>query len=261
VVFRENGILGELAGKTLKIGSEDFLTEEIRALKSENQGFQSEPGAADVSQVYMSREGRLCGVFEFGDTLRPGTGAAIARLKACGYRVALVSGDGDGTVRAVACRIGLGDARGGMLPADKAAFVADLQFRGDRVAMIGDGVNDAPALVQSDLGIAVHSGSHLGKEAADITLMRGDPGQIPEFIALAQTVNRTIHQNLWCAFGYNIVSIPIAMSGLLTPLVAVCAMLLSSLTVIGNTLRLARRPGGSCWPARQAVSDEESRKV
>jgi P-type E1-E2 ATPase len=261
VVSRENGILGEVAGKTFKIGSEGFLAEEIRAVASENKGFQIGPGAADVSQVYMSCEGRLCGVFEFGDTLRPGTAAAIEWLKARAYRVALVSGDGDGTVRAVACRIGLSDARGGMLPADKAMFVADLQFRGEQVAMIGDGVNDAPALAQSDLGIAVHSGSHLGKEAADITLMRGDPGQIPDFIALAQTVNRTIHQNLWCAFGYNIVSIPIAMSGLLTPLVAVCAMLLSSLTVIGNTLRLARRPGASGRTGQQSGSDRESRRA
>jgi P-type E1-E2 ATPase len=128
-----------------------------------------------------------------------------------------------------------------MLPAEKAAFVKDLQAKGHRVAMIGDGINDAPALVQADLSMAVHSGSHLGQDVADITLMRGDPRQVVDFLNLTRPVNRTIFQNLVCAFAYNIISIPIAMSGLLSPLVAVTAMLLSSLTVIGNTLRLVKK--------------------
>ena len=107
--------------------------------------------------------------------------------------------------------------------------------------MVGDGINDAPALVQADLSMAVHSGNHLGQEVADISLMRGDPGQVVDFLNLARPVNRTIFQNLVCALAYNIISIPIAMSGLLSPLVAVTAMLLSSLTVIGNTLRLVTK--------------------
>jgi len=106
---------------------------------------------------------------------------------------------------------------------------------------VGDGVNDAPAMVQADLAIAVHSGSHLGKEAADITLMRGCPEQILDYLNLAKLVNQKIHQNLLFSFLYNTISIPIALSGLLTPLVAVSAMLLSSLSVIGNTLLLKRR--------------------
>jgi P-type E1-E2 ATPase len=126
---------------------------------------------------------------------------------------------------------------------DKAVFVQKLQENGKKVAMVGDGINDAPALVQADLAMAVFSGSHLGKEAADITLMRGDPGQILEFFDLAKMVNQKIHQNFVFSFLYNIISIPIAMSGLLTPLVAVCAMLLSSLSVTGNTLLLKRKYG------------------
>ena len=104
-----------------------------------------------------------------------------------------------------------------------------------------DGINDAPALVQADLSMAIHSGNHLGKDVADITLMRGDPSQVLDFLGLAKGVNKKILQNLIYAFLYNLISIPLAMSGLLSPLIAVCAMLLSSLTVIGNTLLLVRK--------------------
>ena len=107
--------------------------------------------------------------------------------------------------------------------------------------MIGDGVNDAPALAESDLSFAIYSGSNLGKEAADVTLMRGDPEQILDFLHLAMQLKRKISENLVFSFIYNIISIPVAMTGLLTPVIAVCAMLMSSLTVIGNTLLLTRK--------------------
>jgi P-type E1-E2 ATPase len=127
-----------------------------------------------------------------------------------------------------------------MLPTAKAEFIRDLKKSGHVVAMVGDGINDAPALAQSDLALAVHGGHLLAKEAADVSLMRGDPRQVLDFLELAKKVNRKIQQNFFGAFLYNIISIPIAMSGLLTPLVAVSAMLLSSLSVIGNTLLLIK---------------------
>ncbi|MBL7180332.1 MAG: cation-translocating P-type ATPase [Desulfobacterales bacterium] len=173
--------------------------------------------------------------------MRPTAVDTINKLRDQGYNIALVSGDGEQTTRAVGTMLGIDSAYGGKLPQDKAFFVQDLQQKGNIVTMVGDGVNDAPALIQADLAIAVHSGSRLGKEAADITLMRGTPEQILDYLDLARQVNKKIQQNLLFSLSYNFISIPVAMSGLLTPIVAVCAMLLSSLSVTGNTLLLARK--------------------
>jgi P-type E1-E2 ATPase len=153
----------------------------------------------------------------------------------------LVSGDGTTATQAVADSVSLAQASGGLLPDDKANYIRSLTKRGRQVAMVGDGINDAAAMAVAHLAVAVHSGQGLAKEAAHITLMRGDPSQLLDFLPLSRKVNRKVLQNLWCAWIYNLISIPVAMSGLLTPLVAATAMLLSSLTVIGNTLLLVRR--------------------
>ena len=153
----------------------------------------------------------------------------------------MVSGDGTETTRAIAKDVGIHDAYGGQMPNDKVAIVKALQGQNHPVAMVGDGINDAPALVQANLSLAVHSGANLGEEVADVTLMRAEPEQIIDFLIFAGAVNRKIHQNLVFTFVYNVISIPMAMSGLLTPLVAVSAMLLSSISVIGNTLMLVRK--------------------
>jgi P-type E1-E2 ATPase len=180
-------------------------------------------------------------VFVFGDSIRKGARATVGKLRQRGFRLALVSGDGAETTRAIANAVGIRDAYGGQMPKDKVAIVKMLQVQNHPVAMVGDGINDAPALVQADLSLAVHSGANLGEEVADVTLMRAEPEQLIEFLIFANTVNKKISQNLIFTFAYNLVSIPIAMSGLLTPLVAVCAMLLSSISVIGNTLMLVRK--------------------
>lgn len=235
----ENGLSGFHGNMELKIGSAAFLADEMAAVDLQDLHRQFADKALP-SFVFMGMGGKLRAVFIFGDRVRPATGETIATLASSGYKSYLISGDDDDTTSRVGELIGIEGTMGGMLPADKASFVKELQGSGRRVAMIGDGINDAPALVQADLSMAVHSDSHLGQEVADISLMRGDPAQVVDFLNLAQPVNRTIFQNLVCAFAYNIISIPIAMSGLLSPLVAVTAMLLSSLSVIGNTLRLLK---------------------
>jgi P-type E1-E2 ATPase len=181
----------------------------------------------------------------FGDAIRSGVRSTIAELKTLGYNLSVVSGDAAAVTRRISRSLGIDDAHGALLPSEKAAFLSMRRKEGSRPAMVGDGVNDAEAMAAADLAVAVHSGSHLGKEVADITLMRGEPDQIMGFLRLAKVTNRKILQNLWFSFLYNFISIPLAMSGLLTPLVAVSAMLLSSLTVIGNTLLLVRSQSGS----------------
>jgi heavy metal translocating P-type ATPase len=233
----ENGISGLFNGHTVKMGSRGFLAGELKTSST----VPIPTDKPEHSLVFMSYGDQICAIFIFGDEIKPTSIQTVQRLRSVGYRVALVSGDEDLTTKAIANEVGIEEAQGGKLPQEKAAFIAELQEQGHQVAMVGDGINDAPALVQANLAIAIHSRSHLSKEAADLTLMRGDPLQICDLVELAKKVKKKIHQNLGCSFIYNLVSIPIAMSGLLTPLVAVCAMLLSSLSVIGNTLLLLKR--------------------
>jgi heavy metal translocating P-type ATPase len=238
----EGGLSGDFKGHVLKFGSGPFLRDEFRSLK--DGGFGPLPMEnGDASHVYMSLGGRPIAIFEFGDDLKGHASETVGRLKEIGFLTVLLSGDGDRTTRIIGERAGVHESHGDMGPSQKAQFVRVLQERGLRVAMAGDGINDAPALSQSDLGIAVHSGGHLGREVADVTLMRGAPEQVLDFFHLARRVNRKVLQNLLFSFLYNLVAVPLAMSGVLTPIVAVSAMLLSSLSVTGNTLLLLRKTG------------------
>ncbi len=234
-----SGVSGLWEGVEAKIGSQGFLAEEFAGIEpAVDAGADRDAGR---SLVYLGAGGRPAAVFIFGDALRSNAAEAVARLRQAGMRQVLVSGDGAGTTQAVGRRLGVYEAHGGCTPADKAAFVTELRRRGRRVAVVGDGVNDAPAMAAADLSLAVFSGGSLGREVADVTLMRADPLQVPEFLDFAAAVNRTIRQNLAFTFLYNAIAVPVAMAGLLSPLVAVCAMLLSSLSVIGNTCRLVRK--------------------
>ncbi len=237
VTVHPDGVQGRLDRNRLRIGNRGFAwgnapSSAVAAEKS---------GGTLTSRVYLSIDGHPAATLVFGDTIRPTAASMVDALKRDSRDLHLVSGDGDVATREMARSIGLTQASGGLLPSDKASYIDALCAKGYRVAMVGDGLNDAAAMTRAHLAVAVHSGQGLAKEAAHITLMRGDPAQLLDFFPLAQRVNRKVMQNLWCAWIYNLVSIPIAMSGLLTPLVAATAMLLSSLTVIGNTLLLIRR--------------------
>jgi heavy metal translocating P-type ATPase len=234
VIDFPDGIEGQVDGKTIRIGSRGFSIKQTK--DEESVGEAKTEGM--TSHVFLSVDGALAAELVFGDAIRPSVQAMVKALQSDAYGLQLISGDGQDATRTVGKAVNILQSKGNLLPAEKAAFIDRLASGGYRSAMVGDGINDAAALARADLGVAVYSGTGLAKEAAHITLMRGDPAQLLDFFPLARKVNRKVTQNLWCAWLYNLISLPIAMSGLLTPLVAATAMLFSSLTVIGNTLLL-----------------------
>ena len=233
--FPGAGISARIDEQQWFIGNPEFITAHTD-ISSDHLPADSDCG----TRVWLADERQLHAQFLLHDTLRPEAPAVIKALQDAGKQVLLMSGDHRAAVQQLASEAGIENADADMTPADKLQRVQALQQQGAVVVMVGDGINDAPALAQSDLALAVHGGHLLGKEVADVSLMRGDPRQILDFLELSKKVNRKIQQNFIGAFLYNIISIPIAMSGLLTPLVAVSAMLLSSLSVIGNTLLLIK---------------------
>jgi Cu+-exporting ATPase len=174
------------------------------------------------------------------DETRPSAARAAARLRAMGVRLGLVTGDNRRAAEALARELGIEDVRAEALPEDKAEHISALQEGGARVAFVGDGINDAPALTQANLGIAIGSGSEVAIQAGGVVLVSGDPELAADALALARRTYRTIAENLFWAFGYNAVALPIAALGLLDPMIAAGAMAFSSLSVVGNSLRLRR---------------------
>ena len=205
---------------------------------------------ADVSDAGQPR---LLGLLAFGDTLKPSAAAAVARLHALGIDTALVSGDNPGSAQAVAAQLGIKRIYAQVLPEDKAAIIAQLKLglqnvpgkhgTGGRVAMVGDGINDAPALAAADVGIAMATGTDVAMHAAGITLMRGDPALVADAIDISRRTYAKIRQNLFWAFFYNVVGIPLAAFGLLNPVIAGAAMAFSSVSVVLNALLLRRWNG------------------
>ncbi len=183
-------------------------------------------------------DGELAGALAIGDQVKPSAKAALQALQQRGLQVAMLTGDNQQTAAAIAREVGIARVLAEVLPGDKAAAVAELQREGQRVAMVGDGVNDAPALAQADVGFAIGAGSDIAIEAADVTLVSGDLQALPRAIDLSKATLRTIHQNLFWAFIYNIVLIPVAMLGGLLPMFAAAAMAFSSVFVVTNSLRL-----------------------
>jgi Cu+-exporting ATPase len=184
------------------------------------------------------REARLVGLLAFGDSIKPGAARAVALLRDIGVKSAMLSGDNAGSAAAVGAAVGITDIHAGLLPADKTSVVASLKQDGALVAMVGDGINDAPALAAADVGIAMSTGTDVAMHTAGITLMRGDPALVAAAIDISRRTYRKIWQNLGWAFAYNIIGIPLAALGYLSPVVAGAAMALSSVSVVSNALLL-----------------------
>jgi Cu+-exporting ATPase len=227
------GVSGIVDGRELRLGSPDWLgladDDAVLALQS-----------AGKTVVALAAGEVVLGLIAIADALRPTSRAAIARLRERGIRVVMLTGDNARTAAAIAAQAGIEEFRAGILPGDKAAAVAELKAGGQLVAMVGDGINDAPALAAADVGFAIGAGSDAAIEAADLTLIRNDLHGIADAIALSRATLGKIRQNLFFAFIYNVLGIPLAAFGWLNPVVAGAAMAMSSVSVVSNSLLLKR---------------------
>jgi Cu2+-exporting ATPase/Cu+-exporting ATPase len=229
------------------VGKQELLVGNRRLMEFREMEFPVglEPRAESLEArgntiVFFGWEGRVRGFLTFGDLLKEGAREALAGLQEKGYQTWMVSGDSAETTGAIARILGIRTFIGQALPADKVGIIKELQHKGHRVGMIGDGLNDAAALAQADVGIALGAGAGVLPQSSDITLLSDDPLKIREVMDLSSLSLRIIRQNLLFAFFYNILAIPLAVSGILNPLLAALAMVASSLTVVGNTMRIYR---------------------
>lgn len=231
------GLSAELDGQPCMLGSPAFAQQQSIALDEAQLLALQRQGK---SVIAIARGGALLGLIAFADRLRPSSRDAIARLHEMGVRVVMLSGDNQATAAAIAAQVGIAEFRAEVLPQDKAALVESYKQKGKLVGMAGDGINDAPALAAADVGFAMKSGSDIALEAADITLMRNDLASVVDAISLSRATLRKIRQNLFFAFGYNVLGIPLAAAGMLNPMIAGAAMALSSVSVVSNALLLKR---------------------
>jgi P-type Cu+ transporter len=247
------GARGVVDGRRVVVGRERLLRDLGFAIPPGLAGQWAQWEQVGRTAVLVGWDGQLRGALAVGDTVKPSAAAAVAGLRGLGLRPVLLSGDNEATARAVAAAVGIDDVLAGILPADKAAAIRDLQARGHRVAMVGDGVNDAPALAAADLGMAIGAGTDVAISAADLILLNPDLSVVPEAIALARAARKTIRRNLAWAFGYNVAAVPLAALGFLNPLIAAAAMTMSSVLVVANSLRLRRFGRGLDHGQRRGV--------
>jgi heavy metal translocating P-type ATPase len=241
------GVEGIVGGRRAAIGTAALL----RALKVDSAALDESAdrlSGEGKTPLFVAVDARAIGLIAVADREKPSSAGAIAALKARGLRVAMITGDREKTARAVAARVGVDEVFAEVLPADKALSVRELQDRGEVVAMVGDGVNDAPALARADVGIAIGAGADVAIEAADVTLVGGSLESVVGAIELSRATLAAIRQNLFFAFLYNVIGIPVAAGALypvtgwlLSPMVAAAAMAFSSVSVVANSLRLAAR--------------------
>jgi Cu+-exporting ATPase len=239
------GVSAQVDGRELRLGSARLMGElgvDLAPLESRAQQLQRE--GRTVSWVAQAGAApKLLGLLAFGDTVKPHAAQAIASLREQGVRSILLTGDNSGSAASVAKQLGIADFRAEILPEEKAQAVVDLKKAGELVAMVGDGINDAPALAAADVGIAMSTGTDVAMHAAGITLMRGEPALVADAIDISRRTYAKIRQNLFWAFVYNVIGIPLAAFGLLSPVIAGAAMAMSSVSVVTNALTLRRWKG------------------
>ena len=240
------GISVTIHGKPCKIGNKTLMRNSGIDL-SEMEDISHNLAQQGKTPVYVAQSGKLLGIIALSDVVKEGSAAAIAKLTNMGLEVIMLTGDNSRTAKAIAEQVGVTAVLSEVLPGDKAMQIQSLQNSGKKVAMVGDGINDAPALTQADTGIAIGSGTDVAMESADIVLMRSDLKDVPAALSLSRMAIRIIKQNLFWAFIYNVIGIPIAAGvlylfggPLLSPMIAAAAMSLSSVSVLTNALRLSR---------------------
>jgi P-type Cu+ transporter len=239
------GVQGAVDGHAVVAGRERFVADRSLPLSAELCAARDAAEAEGRTPVLVGWDGAARAVLVVSDTVKDTSARAVAELRRLGLRPVLLTGDNERAARAVAARVGIDDVLAEVLPADKVAAVRRLQSEGRVVAMVGDGVNDAAALAQADLGLAMGSGTDVAIEASDLTLVRGDLLAAVDAIRLSRRTLGTIKGNLFWAFAYNLAALPLAAAGLLNPMLAGAAMALSSVFVVSNSLRLRRfRPTG-----------------
>ncbi|MGK2951860.1 MAG: heavy metal translocating P-type ATPase [Thiobacillus sp.] len=235
------GIAGEVADETYWLGNRRLMDEngvDIAAL--DVAAAEHEAAGRTVSWLARAGDRRVLGLLAFGDAVKATAVSGVANLKARGIATVMLTGDNRGAAQAAASALGIDSVMAEVLPADKATQVGQLKTAGKTVAMVGDGINDAPALAAADVGIAMSSGSDVAMHTAGITLMRGDPALVADAIDISKRTYAKIRQNLFWAFIYNVVGIPLAAAGLLNPVIAGAAMAFSSVSVVSNALLLKR---------------------
>ncbi|ADZ69199.1 heavy metal translocating P-type ATPase [Polymorphum gilvum] len=233
------GMVAMIGAHSVAIGN-TALMDQLKVDRFTADSLRRTLEAEAKTSVTVAVDGRAVGVIALADTVRPGAAAAIEALRRRQVRTVMITGDSEAVARTVAGQIGLDDLRAGVRPEQKAAAIAELRAGGDAVAMVGDGLNDAPALAAADIGIAMGSGADVAMETAGITLMRSDPRLVPAALDVSRVTLRKIRQNLFWAFVYNVVGIPLAAFGLLSPALAGAAMAMSSVSVVTNAGLLRR---------------------
>jgi len=244
------GVEAAIGGRRIVIASERWATELGTAGREALAADAARLAARGLTVSWLVEAApagaRALALLAFGDSLKPQAAAAVARLRALGLRTVLVTGDNRGAGEAAGRDLGLDEVRAEVLPEGKAAVVAALREAHGPVAMVGDGINDAPALAAADIGIAMGTGTDVAMHTAGVTLMRGDPALVADALDISRRTHAKIRQNLFWAFVYNVVGVPLAAAGLLSPVIAGAAMALSSVSVVSNALLLARwRAGGA----------------